>query len=219
MESNRTGSPWAIIAVVLVVVLAGGGIVFWKLSNPERVSAPTAFTVFKAGDQSFQCEYPQGWQTAAAEAGAIASGALFQKASAKIDITADLAGSLMGDIARSSNQSMAGLADMIPGGAAAIQGKLKPPVQTLHEGGLKEIKEKFSGYAEQPAKAFQSKMGEARFSEFTADAGFLAGKLRGYRVTILGGDRRVTVLCHCSEQDWPNLQASFQRVVNSLGPG
>src|SRR5262245_33992091 len=102
--SGRANPTWAIIGAALLVLLIGGGIVFWRVANPERVPAPASFTQFKAGDQSFQCEYPAGWDSSGASSGAIASGAHFQKASAMIDVTSDLTGSLMGDIARASSQ-------------------------------------------------------------------------------------------------------------------
>ena len=61
----------------------------------------------------------------------------------------------------------------------------------------------------------ESRAGDARLSEWTADG----GKLHGYRVTILGNQREFTVICISPERNWAVLQPAFQRMIHSLVPG
>jgi hypothetical protein len=62
-----------------------------------------------------------------------------------------------------------------------------------------------------------SRLGEGRLATFTASGGGLFGsKLRGYRVTLLTNDRRVTVLCHAPVAEFPKLKPTFLAVCRSL---
>jgi len=133
--------------------------------------------------------------------------------SARIDVDADLQGSLMGDIARAPAGA---LGDVAPGLAA----KVKPPVEVVHGMNKKKVSGDYADYKEQPAKPFTSAVGEARISEFTGTSGgSFKEKIHGYRVTMLGGERAVTVISKCTEEDWPNLKAPFARVIQSVKPG
>jgi len=209
-----TGARIGIAAGVLALV-AGLGYAGWHSMSPKPVPAVAAFGSYAAPDQSFVCESPTGWQMTSAASGAIQSGALFQSQAARIDITSDLQGSLMGDVARSANASMSNLEGMVSG----LQVKQKPAIETVHDMGKKELEGKYKEYQEGPGKTYDSKMGEARFSEYTADGGMLVGKLHGFRVTMLGGERRIHVFTHCQETDWPKLKPCFSRVINSIAPG
>lgn len=191
------------LAGLLFLPLAGCG------SKPAE--APASYTHFAAEDRSFQCDQPAGWESTSAGGHGVASGVLFKKGPAKIDITADLQGSLMGDIARSSNNMLGGLA---PG----LAGKTRPPVETLHEMGKKELAESIKDYQEQPMQQIQGRMGDARMSEYTGGGGIFSPKVHGLRVTMLGGERRITVICQCPESDWQTLHPAFTRVIGSLSP-
>ena len=60
-------------------------------------------------------------------------------------------------------------------------------------------------------------MGEGRLSTFTANSGGLFGsKLRGYHATLLSRDRRVSILCHCPEKEFPKYKATFLAVCRSF---
>jgi hypothetical protein len=178
----------------------------------ERVAAPAKYTKYEASDRAFSCSAPEGWESVSSASQGTRSGALFRKGGALIDVDADLQGSLMGDIARATGNIGAGL---VPG----MEGKRKPPVETVHEMKEKEVAESMSHYQEQPAKPFRSSAGEARVSEFTAGGGMFAEKVHGYRVTILGGERAITVIAKCPEADWPALQGVFGKVINSIKAG
>lgn len=213
-------------------LLGGGGVAsaallvaifFLKASKPEIVPAPTRFAAYSAADKSFVCESPDGWAKQGSAAHGIMSGALFKNGPASINITSDLMGSLMGDMAAAGSgiagSVPAGMENLVPGMEQALKEARKPPVEKVHEMGKKRIAGEFKTYEEQPAKPFPSKIGDARYSEFTADGGWRVGKVRGYRVTMLGGERSVTVICQCPEENWPTLQKSFARVIGSIAPG
>ena len=186
----------------------------------EKAAAPASYTAYTAPDKAFKCLAPAGWETSSSSSQAVNSGALFRKGSAVIDVTADLQGSLMGDIVRGPAVPLPDLPGGAPPGmASALKEAQKPPVEKLHEMGRKEVAERLSHYEEQPMQTMRTSLGERRYSEFTAGGGMFSGKIHGYRVTILGGERRITVLCHCPEQDWNTLQPAFAKVVGSLGSG
>ncbi len=49
-----------------------------------------------------------------------------------------------------------------------------------------------------------------------AEEGLFGSKLRGYHVTLLTRDRRVTILCHCPEKEFAKLKPTFLAVCRSL---
>ncbi|HVF09344.1 MAG TPA: hypothetical protein VNA16_00990 [Abditibacteriaceae bacterium] len=174
--------------------------------QPQSVEAPTAFTSFTAGDKSFTCDAPADWDNATATlgGGGVTGNATFKKGAVRIDVKSDLAGSLWGDISRV--------------GSAEPGVPQKSPVQKVHEMSTEAMSKKFTNYEEMPGTMYQSKLGETWMSEFTADGGFGVGKLHGYRVTMLGGERRYTVLCQCPAADWDKLKPAFDRIRDSLTP-
>jgi hypothetical protein len=197
------------------------------LRPKEVVAAPTGFAPYIASDRSFKCDAPQGWETISVDSHAVMGGALFKKGPAKIDITSDLAGSLMGDIAIASDRQAQGMEDMLKGmpnmpGMPEIPAALrKPPVEKLHEAEGKSMKKTYPGYEEQPMQVLKvpAGMGDGRYSEFTVKGTLMSPSQHGYRVTILPTERRLTVLCICPERNWPALKPAFERVITSLGPG
>ena len=71
------------------------------------------------------------------------------------------------------------------------------------------------GYKEDPMQKLESRVGDARVSEWTADD----GKMHGYRVTMLGSQREVTVICISPERNWAVLKPAFQHMITSVVPG
>ncbi len=198
-------------ATTAVTMVLGSG------CGAKHTAAPTAFVTYKAPDNAFTCAQPSGWATTTVSSEAVMSGVLFKQGAAKIDITSDLAGSLAGDVAKASNAQTSNLEGMLPPGMNLPP--QKPPVEALHEKGKKAIADDFTDYQEQPAQTFTSPLGEARLSEWTANGGLMTGKLHGYRITILGNERRFVILCQCTDSDWPVLKPTFAHVVGSLAPG
>lgn len=167
------------------------------------VPAPTAFATYNSPCGRFSCEYPKGWGVeGGGKPESPTSSAKFTMGNAEILVSTDLAGSLMGDIAKSSG-SMYG-------------GDAEPPVAKVHPMGERYMKDEFNNYQEREPKVFQSKgLGEGRRSTFIASKA-LSGKVYGYRATLLSGDRRITVVCDCPATNWQVLKPAFEQVVASI---
>jgi hypothetical protein len=187
----------------LALLVLGLGVI---LGCEGNVPAPTAFARYHSADGRFSCDYPQGWEVekGAGKPDAPYSYAKFRAGGAEIQVSADFAGSLFGDIAKAG---------------AAMSGDAEAPVARVHPQGVRQMKDDYSNYQEKEAKAFQSKgMGEGRRSMFTADQTF-GGKTFGYRATLLTGDRRITIVCTCPSGNWEALKPAFEKVISSLGLG
>jgi hypothetical protein len=168
--------------------------------------APTSYTKYNAKDGSFACERPANWEAAGGGKGH--QWAKFTSGGAEISIRTDVTGSLMADIAQAQNQSAgidAGDEDLAP-------------VAKVHEMGKEAMAEQMSDYQEQAPESVKTGLGDARKSEFSA-TGTFGGKVRGYRVTALTRDKRVQVVCQCSESDWETVKPAFDKAIESLGPG
>jgi hypothetical protein len=242
MGIDESKSPWPLAGALsgLCGLVLIGGLAFLLVAfRPEPVTAPTAFKKFNAADQSFGCEYPDGWAKAAGESHAISSAARFRKGGAVILIESDLTGSLVGDMpqpgagipdpSEGAGAPAAGIPDLsgIPGASAVGLGGMKldrrPAVEKLHEARKKtfeaELKTEGIGeYSEQPAQAFRGQLGDARWSEYSADGGFFTGKIHGIRATIMGTERAIYVQCQSPEKDWKVVAPAFKRVLGSIGP-
>jgi len=132
------------------------------------------------------------------------SWARFTRGSAKIQVFADTKGSLISgsDSAREHEE-----------------GSESAPVHIAHEQYARTAAEEYSNYKESKPALFKgSPLGEGRIAMFTASSGGLLGgtKLRGYRVTLLTNDRRVSVLCECPAGDFAKLKPTFLAVCRSL---
>ena len=128
------------------------------------------------------------------------------RSGAAINVTADLVGSLLGDIARSFGQ------------AAGISQERLSPVAQLHEMAKAEMAESYGSYEEQPATKISTGFGETYRTEFTGSGSF-GGKVHGYRATALARDRRILCVCTCPESDWQTLKPAFEKVIASLAAG
>lgn len=160
---------------------------------------------FAPKDNAFRLRHPPGWEV---ETGSRPdnsySWANFTKDPAKIEVTADVQGSLISgsDSARD-----------VP------EGSEHAPVHIAHEHHRKAVAEQFSDYKESKPTLFKGAgLGEGRISSFTASgSGLFGSKLKGYRVTLLTNDRRVTVLCHAPVKEFDALKPTFLAVCRSLG--
>jgi hypothetical protein len=221
--------------------VVGGGAFVLTASRPRPITAPKTFKSFTAADGSFRCEYPEGWSKASGDSHGIASLARFKSGEAVIDVKSDLTGSLIGDMPTPGGGMPGGDPETGGGGAAVpdlssmpgmeklglgnVKMDRRPAVERLHEAGKKELERdlKIEGHeelTEKPAQAFRSQLGDARWSEFTAKgSGFMSSDVHGYRATIMGTERAITVTCQASEKEWKVVDAAFKRVIGSIGPG
>jgi Lipocalin-like domain len=163
-----------------------------------------ASTEFTPKDGAFKVRYPGDWDK---ETGSrpdnTYSWVRFTKGSAKIQVFADVTGSLM------SGSDHAGQHE---------EGSSSAPVHRAHELYKKTASEEYSDYKESEPTLFKSsRMGEGRIATFTASGGGLFGsKLRGYRVTFLTTNRRITVLCSCPDGEFTKLKPTLLAVCRSI---
>lgn len=186
---------------------------------PKGVSAPDvggggdaaadaalASVPFSPKDGAFKLNVPPGWgePRTGSRPDNTYSWAEFTKGSNRIRVDADVAGSLMS-------------------GADSFQGSGEEgeytPVIVAHENNKKAVSEQYSDFAESEGVLFKgSSVGEGRISEFTASGGGLFGsKIRGYRITLLTNNRRVTVLLQCPEKEFESMKPTFLAVGRSVG--
>jgi hypothetical protein len=219
-ETNSIARTWIGVGIAAALVIALVLIFIFRAQRPDLIPPPASYVKYTAMDNSFTCDEPSGWATESAASGGIDSGALFARSAAKIDITTDLAGSLMGDIQRATPDQTGVPLSMLSNATGQPLGgqpdDQKPPVEKLHEQGEDEMKQKLGDYQEQPYKTFTGDLGEGCYSEFTGNGGLLAGRVHGYRVTMLSSDRRVTIICQCPESSWNALKPAFLHVINSF---
>lgn len=158
---------------------------------------------FSPKDQAFKVKYPPGWEV---ETGSrpdnTYSWGRFTQGGAKIQVFADVAGSLM------AGQSTG---DQPRGSEFA-------PVHRAHELYKKTIADEFSEYHESPPTLFEGAgLGEGRIAGFKAsEGGVLGGKVEGYRITLLSNDRRITVLCQSPGRDLAKWKPTFLAVARSV---
>ncbi|MGV3720194.1 MAG: hypothetical protein ACO1SX_04720 [Actinomycetota bacterium] len=239
---DEARNPWPLaggLSAVCGFVLVGGLAFILMGSKPEPITAPTAFKPYTAADKAFRCEYPDGWEQSGGSRMGVASNGKFTKGAAVIEVDADLTGSLLFDMptpggvdpaSGDPGASGAGMPDLssIPGmeKLAGVDLKMdrRPPVEKLHEARKKAFAAEMKGRGiseveEAAPQAFRSQIGDARWSAYTAQGNMFVGKVKGYRASIMGGERAIYVNCQAPEKDWPKVDKAFQRVIGSIAPG
>jgi len=191
----------ALVLVALIFVV--------RALRPVTVAAPTAYKTYTAIDNTFSCDQPVGWtmHETGATSGALST-VTFEKAHVRVRVISDSIGSLVADT-MTSNTSTETLPGMPPPPPP------KPAVEKLHEMDKPQLAGSLPGYKEGEMQNLESRVGDARISEWTADG----GKMHGYRVTMLGNQREMTVICISPERNWAILQPAFQRMIASVVPG
>jgi hypothetical protein len=181
------------------------GLVVGDVNQMDQATEERLATVeFSPKDGAFKLRHPQGWEV---ETGSrpdnLYSWARFTQGSARIQVFADAAGSMMsGSDSRRDHE----------------EGSEFAPVQTAHELYKRNASEMYSDYKESGPELFKgSRLGEGRIAVFTGSSGGLFGsQLRGYRVTLLTGDRRISILCDGPVGDFAKLKPTFLAVTRSL---
>ena len=172
-------------------------------ADPEA-DARLASVELAPKDGAFKLRYPQGWvPDSGSRPDNTWSWVKVTKDSALLQVYADMKGSVM------SGSDSAGQFE---------EGSELAPVHRAHEFYKKTAAEELADYAESKPALFKgSTLGEGRISVFTASGGGLFGsKLRGYHVTLLTKDRRVSILCHCPEKEFAKFKPAFLAVCRSV---
>lgn len=199
------GAALVLVALLFIV----------RALRPVTVPAPAAYKTYTAIDNTFSCDQPVGWtmHETGATSGALST-VTFEQAHVRVRVVSDSIGSLMGDIAPAGNNFAGNAAGDLPPGVPPPPPP-KPAVEQLHERDKAQIANDLPGYQEGEMQSLQSRVGDSRISEWTADG----GKMHGYRVTMLGSQREITVICLSPQRNWAILQPAFQRIISSIVPG
>jgi hypothetical protein len=197
--------PGLAIAVLVSLAGCGGG----------KVPAPTSYKIWKATDGTFTIEYPEGWEAKGGGKHGV-QWAEFTRGSAKIRIDLSLTSSLIGDITGSVNTAL-GLNEPLTDADPEMLEEMAP-VAAAHQYYQERYPVELPGYKEQEPIAYHAPLGDCRKSQFTARSG-VAGKLRGYRATVMTRDKGVHILCQCTDANWKTLQPAFDRILDSIAYG
>jgi hypothetical protein len=201
-EKSKVGLIIALIAAFVVILVI---IFLAKATKPHIVKAPATYDAVDCPDKTFSCKAPAGWHvTTIGVEGSTVGRVIMSEAAAKITVSSDMQASFMADGWRSPTA---------PPGSVVMH---------LHKWYKENGDELPGGYADQPPSLFQSGVSgpnDSCATEWTGDGGLIAGKLHGYRVTMIGHDRVFTVLCQCPESNWSTLKGAFVEVINSVIPG
>lgn len=157
-----------------------------------------------AKDGAFKLRHPQGWQSdTGGRPDNTYSYVILTHDPAKIQVYADIQGSLM------SGSDSAGQFE---------EGSELAPVHRAHELYKKVAAEELSEYQEGKPDVFKgSSLGEGRISLFKASGGLFGSNLKGYHVTLLTKDRRLSVLAYGPEAEFEKLKPAYLAVCRSLG--
>jgi hypothetical protein len=208
-RSNKSLTRYLIVggavgAVVLLGVLILAVLLLWSRYGPAKTTAPAEYVIYNSPEDVFHVTLPKGWKfqyggrkdTYWVNA---------EKGGATIKVYESLVGSLLGDIAGAAQPDSNGPDESLP-------------VSRVHDFKQKLLAAEYGSYREEPAVTVETKFGKARRSMFNA-RGDLGQKLRGYRVTALGGQTQIGIVCTCSPGDWDVLEPAFARAIESVGAG
>lgn len=223
MEEEQEGASKGRLLMGMGLVLVIIGVIVFIIigQKPQQATEITKFIPYTAPDKAFACVLPDGWKRVESAGGGIQSGVKAEAGRARINVNADLAGSLMADISKAQDAQMSNIAGMIPGNAQGNVPARKSPVEKAHIAFKNKMESVWEDYEEKGSKPMQSAFGEAWISEWTGKKKELLGSepRHGLRVTMLSGERQVTVVCYCAEDDWKTLVPAFSKVIKSLAPG
>lgn len=216
--------------------------------QPRAAPSPGSFTEYTSHDKYLVMNIPSDWK---------AGGMSMQGTSTEVAMTparhvyfwlkADIAGSMMADIAKSGNTQMENLAGGINSGsvdvesgsagdsggsdesdseglAGAVRRMAKPPVQTLHEADgaeYVEAKDSFLNYQEGATTKPTIGGMECRRTEFTYERNTMFGKreMRGARYTLLNTDRRIRMMYRYPKEFEGVMEPVMKKIASSLRVG
>ncbi len=208
--------------VWIVSLLAILGMTFLFITQPPSMPKLDPMTAYVSADKSLALQYPGNWKPHEASSHAVAGSLFFDpNANTHFAVDTSLAGSLMGDVVKSSNASLGSLPGMPP----EVADKLKSPLETMHESSLKTMAKSKTRYSEFEQGATQKiRVGdqEALSTDFTFKRGAVWGKkeMFGTYVTVLAPDREVRVTATCSKELQQTMKPIFEQMIASmrLGP-
>lgn len=199
--------------------------------QPYKVEEPGKLTSYSASDKSVALKHPSNWKSKSLSMHGVSASVRFEPAKDTVfELDTDLAGSLMADMSRSSDNAqenldstMQELARQNPElakqlGNVGQPGKKKSPVEKLHEMGAGALEKDLKNYKEGAAVKTTLAGLEAVESDFTASGQGLWGPrpVSGKRLTALLSDRSVHLIYYGPADQMKTLGPVFQQMRESI---
>lgn len=202
------------------------GTVISFAQHPYSLPSPGAMTTYTASDKSMVLSHPDNWKPQAFDLHSTTSRITFEPAKASwFEVNADLKGSLMADINRSTNAQLdtTGMPPELAKQLGTLDGgvKKKTPLESAHETEGAELQTVFTGFQEGPITKTHLAGLEALSNEVTFQKRGVWGAryLTGTRMTALANDRRITLLYYCPKEFSGSLTPTFKKMADSLRLG
>lgn len=212
-------SLYRTVWIVSLLAIVGMSCLF--LTQPPSLPVVAPMVPYVSDDKSLALQYPGNWKPHSLTSQAVSARVSFDPTSGThFAVDTSLAGSLMGDIAKSGDSSVSGLQGM-PGMTAGAAGKQKSPLEMLHEASLHAMAKSKTRYADFEASAslpIQVGGVEALSTDFTFKQGGLWGKrdMIGTYVTILTKDREVRVTATAAKALQKTMKPVFEQMIDSI---
>ncbi len=216
---------WPVVAGVCASMLffLFGGVYFFinsgslvgNLKSAGGLKAPETFVAFRH-DNWVNLEYPEGFEIkSGGGTGGAPAWIRIESSGISIQVREDHAGEAIGDIAQAGQGG--GVVDPAAMGAdAAFDPEMDlSAVGAVHRFLLMKVEPEYTNYQEQPAREATAKMGEARYSTFTA-SGTFGGSIYGLRGTVVSGPDAIKIIATCNKRQWEAYKGAFVRIVESI---
>ncbi|MCW3053780.1 MAG: hypothetical protein JWN14_2950 [Chthonomonadales bacterium] len=207
--------------VWIVSLLAIVGMSCWFLTKPPSLPVVAPMVAYVSEDKSLAFQYPGNWKPQTASSQAVSARVAFDpNSNTHFAVDTNLAGSLMGDIAKSGDAGLSALQGM-PGMPAGAADKQKSPLEMLHEASLHAMAKNKTRYPDFEASAslpIQVGGVEALSTDFAFKEGGVWGKrdMIGTYVTILTKEREVSVKATTSKALQKTMKPIFEQMINSI---
>lgn len=211
---------YRVIWVSSLVMLCGAVFAFGRV--PTSAPTPGPLIDFTTGDKALSIKHPDNWKPGTLELHDVATSIKFEPAkNFYFKVKADLAGSLMADIAKSTGAQLDSLGSSL--GVPSGGEHRKSPLEQMHEMQGEEYANggDFDSYTEGATKKTTIAGNEAMLTEFTYKESGTWGKVGmvGLRGTAISNDRRITVLCYCPASAKNEFWPIFGQMIASVQLG
>ena len=186
--------------------------------QPLALPPPTEMTAFTSEDKVISVKHPGNWKAHSNSIHGNATEVWFEPIrNASFAVNADLAGSLMADIAKSGNNMASNLLGDMPGGTQ-IKEKMKSPLETMHEVKAAKLTKELLDYQE--GGTTKATLGglEAMVTEFTFKKPGMWGpvEMSGKRATAIHSERRISVFSYCPKPLESQLIPVYNKIMATL---
>jgi hypothetical protein len=189
--------------IILLTALAGMLSAAGGCGGPAVV--PQSFSTYKDPSQFFSIQYPDEWDgNTGSSSNSKIGWAKYTSGDAEIFVSVRPVADLIASIAQTGINPLVNLV-FEPSKAASKVHWLEKPGP-----------EKESGIKEQQALPVDTNAGKGYWSEYTTTDS--DSPEHGYRATVVIGENRVQICCHCPEAEWQALKPAFDKVIASVGP-